>query len=288
GNRIVTVIYRFPISDRLRTGTMQETEHRLPPLHDHLIIVGYGLNGKNLSRAARMGGIPYVILEMNPETVRTEREKGEPITYGDATNEAVLIHAEVKNARILVIVINDPVSSRRITELARRLNPQLYIIIRTRYLQEVGPLYKLGANEVIPEEFETSVEIFTRVMNKYLIPRGTIEKFIVEVRSDNYQMLRSLPRPIMPLADLTLDLPDLEISTFRVLSGSPVSEKTLAEIGLRKKYAVTVVAIEREGKVIANPGAEDVLITTDRVIILGTPEKIAEAAFLFRPPVKIG
>jgi CPA2 family monovalent cation:H+ antiporter-2 len=245
------------------------------------VIVGYGVNGRNLSRAARVGGIPYVILEMNPETVRSERAKGEPITYGDATNEAVLHHASLEKARILVIVINDPASSRRITELTRRMNPNLYIIVRTRYIQEVGPLYKLGADEVIPEEFETSVEIFTRVLKKYLIPRGTIDRYIAEVRADNYQMLRSLPRTSANLSDLTIDIPDIEISTFRVVSGSVVCGKSLGELALRKQHGVTVVAIERSGQILANPGAEAVLEVQDRAIVLGTPEKIAEAGSLF-------
>ncbi|MDD1678082.1 MAG: potassium transporter KefB, partial [Methanomicrobiales archaeon] len=168
--------------------------------------------------------------------------------------------------------------------LARRMNPNLYIIVRTRYLQEVEPLYRLGADEVLPEDFETSVEIFTRVLKKYLIPRDTIDKFIAEVRADNYQMLRSLPRMSATLSDLTIDLPDIEISTFRVVPGAAVCGKSLGEIALRKRHGVTVVAIERSGQILANPGAEATLEAQDRAIILGTPEKIAEAASLFLPP----
>ncbi|MDD1678537.1 MAG: cation:proton antiporter, partial [Methanomicrobiales archaeon] len=167
GPRVVNISGYLPLPERFRTGRVSGEVRQPPPLHDHLVIVGYGVNGRNLSRAARVGSIPYVILEMNPETVRAERAKGEPIAYGDATNEAIMHHASVEQARILVVVINDPTSSRRITELARRMNPNLYIIVRTRYIQEVEPLYRLGADEVIPEEFETSVEIFTRVLKKY-------------------------------------------------------------------------------------------------------------------------
>jgi CPA2 family monovalent cation:H+ antiporter-2 len=284
GSQIADTASRLPWPDRFRIGKLSGEVRPPPPLQDHLVIVGYGINGRNLSRAARVGGIPYVILEMNPQTVRSERAKGEPIAYGDATNEAVLHHASLEKARILVVVINDPTSSRRITELARRMNPNLYIIVRTRYIQEVGPLYKLGADEVIPEEFETSVEIFTRVLKKYLIPRGTIDRYIAEVRADNYQMLRSLPRTSATLSDLIIDVPDIEISTFRVVFGSVVCGKSLGEMALRKQHGVTVVAIERSGQVLANPGAEATLEAGDRAIILGTPEKIAEASSLFLAP----
>jgi CPA2 family monovalent cation:H+ antiporter-2 len=95
--------------------------------------------------------------------VKAEGMKGDPIYYGDAAQEAILRHVGVKDARVMAIAISDPASTRRITELARRLNPNLFIIARTRYIQEMKPLHELGANEVVPEEYETSVEIFSRV-----------------------------------------------------------------------------------------------------------------------------
>jgi CPA2 family monovalent cation:H+ antiporter-2 len=117
-----------------------------------------------LARAAKTANIPYMIIEMNPETVRIEKVKGEPIQYGDATNESLLKNANIKEAKILVVAISDPTATNRITQMARQLNPTIYIIVRTRFLQEIKQLYTLGADEVIPEEFETSVEIFTRVL----------------------------------------------------------------------------------------------------------------------------
>lgn len=283
GPALATAAYRIPLlPEGLRTGRILDMEYRSPKLRNHLVIVGYGINGRNLARAARVGKIPYVILEMNPETVRQERVKGEPIAYGDATNEEVLRHAAIGEARICVVVINDPVSTRRITELARRLNSSVYIIVRTRYIQEMKPLYELGADEVIPEEFETSVEIFTRVLRKYLVPTDTIDQFIAEVRSDNYQMLRSLSRSSASLYDLSIDMPDIEITTLRVNGGSPISGKTLAEVNLRRKYAITVVAIDRKGKIIPSPDGDTLLQEEDRAYILGTPAKIAEVSPLFR------
>src|SRR6056297_1542930 len=124
-------------------------------LKDHLIIVGFGIGGKHLARAARMANISYVVVEMNPDTVREEKSKGEPIFYGDASHNAVLEHAGISWARILAVVIADPAAIRHITESAHRLNPGLHIIVRTRFVSEINPLKTLGAREVIPEEFET-------------------------------------------------------------------------------------------------------------------------------------
>jgi len=141
-------------------------------IKDQLIIIGYGINGQNLARAAKASKIPYVISDVNPETVRREKQNGEPIIYGDATYESVLEHLNVKCAKIIVIAVPDRIAIRRIVELSRKMNHDIYIIARTRFYSEVEEIKKLGADEVIPEEFETSIEIFTRVMQKYLIPRN--------------------------------------------------------------------------------------------------------------------
>jgi CPA2 family monovalent cation:H+ antiporter-2 len=166
-----------------------------PERKDHLIIIGFGMTGRNLARAARNGQIPYSIVELNPDLVTAARLEGEPVIFGDATSEGVLNHAGVRSARIAVIAINDPIAIRKITAQVRRLNTGITIIVRTRYISEMEALYLTGADEVIAEEFETSVEIFTVVLNKYFIPRDQIDAFISEVRAGGYQMLRKKSEP---------------------------------------------------------------------------------------------
>jgi CPA2 family monovalent cation:H+ antiporter-2 len=161
-------------------------------LQDHLLIIGFGINGRNVAGAAKMAGIPHVIIEMNPDTVRQERSHGEPIHYGDATQEVVLEHAGIEKARVIAIVIADPAATRRIAVVARRLNPSIYMIARTRFVQEVEALYRLGADEVIPEEFETSVEIFARVLAQYEVPGYEIQRFVTEARAHGYELFRNL------------------------------------------------------------------------------------------------
>jgi CPA2 family monovalent cation:H+ antiporter-2 len=285
GPHAADLALRVPLPRRLKAGlyfapTITSTETKVHQ-KNHLIIVGFGLNGRNVARSARAVEIPYVIIEMNPETVRAEKSKGEPIYFGDAIQEAVLTHARVKDARVLVVVISDPTATRRIIEIARKLNPMLYIIARTRFVQEMKHLYELGANEVIPEEFETSVEIFTRVLGKYLIPRDEIEKFTTEVRADGYEMLRSLPKESASFSDLKIHLPDFEISTFRVNQESPLVGKTLAQIHLRKELGVTLLAIHRDSQIISDPGGDTKFCANDVLVILAPAHKIAGITGLF-------
>jgi CPA2 family monovalent cation:H+ antiporter-2 len=155
--RIADGTLRLPLPGILKSGWHPVHGVNRACKQDHLIIIGFGVNGRNVARAARISGIPYTILEMDPDIVRAEQAKGKPIYYGDATHEAVFQHADIKDARIVVIAISDPAATRRITEIARRLNPKIHIIVRTHYLQEMEPLYELGADDVIPEEWlETS------------------------------------------------------------------------------------------------------------------------------------
>jgi monovalent cation:H+ antiporter-2, CPA2 family len=257
-------------------------ELRRKPLEDHVIIAGFGVNGRNVARSLAAADIPYLILEMNPETVRVERGKGTPIAYGDAAHEAVLRHAHIEAARVMVVAISDAAATRRVVELARRLNPGVYLIARTRYSQEVGPLSALGANEAIPEEFETSIEIFARVLRRYLVPREDIERQIAAIREDSYERLRQLRPPPILFPEIQRHLADLEVETFRIATEAPAVGRTLAELRLREQVGVTVLAIQRDGVTLTNPWAGTSLQAGDLVITLGRPTQFAEAAPLFR------
>jgi CPA2 family monovalent cation:H+ antiporter-2 len=221
---------------------------------------------------------------MNPETVRTEKAAGQPIFYGDGSQPAVLEEIGVKTARVIAIAVSDPQATRSITKTARTLNSSLHILTRTRYLQEVQPLYDLGASEVIPEEFEASVEIFSRVLRKYLIPREDINFFIDQVRSDNYEIFRT-PSPLPPsIGDVQGHLPNVEIASVRITDRSGVTDKTLADIDLRKSYGVTLLAVQRGPEVLSNPAGDTRLKPGDLAILMGKPEQISRVTGLFQKP----
>jgi CPA2 family monovalent cation:H+ antiporter-2 len=270
---VANFIMRLPIPGQIKSGlkpvddsSFIGTQERLK---DHLIIIGYGVNGRNVSRAARMAAIPYVILEINPETVREERGRGQPIYYGDATQEAVLEYVGVENARVCVIAIPDAAATRRITEVLRRLSHRAHIIARTRFVKEVSPLYELGADEVIPEEFETSIEIFSRALSEYHIPQDDIERCIAELRADGYKMLRGLSGEATAIYRLEQELPDFKVVTLRVDEGSSVAGRSLDEIEMRKKYKVSILGIRRVNESILNPGGEDIIYPGDTIIVTG-------------------
>lgn len=283
--RIADAASRLPMPNRLRLGCnpIQHIQNDSGKT-DHLVIIGFGFNGKNMARAVSAANIPYQIIEMNADVVRAERNNDEPICYGDATHDAVLEHAGIKDARVVAVAISDPAATRRVIAAVRRLNPTVYIIVRTRYVQELEPLHGLGANEVIPEEFETSVEIFARVLKKYLIPRDEIESFVAEIRSDGYDMLRSLSKKKASYSDFKLHLPEFEISTLRVGENSLVDGSSLTQIELRRKHGVSMLAIRRDSEMLSNPHGDAMLYAGDVVVVVGTKENISKVEHLFRSP----
>jgi len=142
-------------------------------------------------------------------------------------------------------------------------------------------LLGLGADEVIPEDFETSMEIFARVLKKYLVPRDEIEKYIAEMRSEGYEMLRSLSKEPASLSDLKIHLSNDEIVTFRVDEKSTLIGKTLSQLDLRKEYGVTLLAIKRDLQTISNPAGDTKLYANDLLVLLGATDRIAKLSSLF-------
>ncbi|BAI62740.1 putative Na(+)/H(+) antiporter [Methanocella paludicola SANAE] len=280
--RVSDVICKLPLPQRFIENSCDIRSAKMTA-NDHLVIIGYGLNGRNLARAAKAASVPYVIIEMNPDTVAVEKEKGEPIHYGDATNEKVLEHANVPYARVAVIAISDANATRRITAAVREMSPKVHIIVRTRYLKEMGPLYDMGANEVVPEEFETSLEIFARVLKKYLVPRESVDTMTAELRSESYEALRKRPNGYV-LSDLDTPAWNVEVSTIQVKEGAAASGKTIKDVELRKKYGVTVLLLKRGAETIYNPDADTRLMPGDWLFVFGEPAKLSGASALFGRP----
>lgn len=265
-----------------RSRRMAEEEAHPRKKHDHVIIIGFGLNGKNLARVLKEAEIPYTVLEMNIDTVREMRKKGEPIHYGDGTSKEILNKMGIARARLLVVAISDPISMRRIVSIARQANPGLYIIVRTRYLIEVDELKALGADEVIPEEFETSIEIFSRVLYRYSFPRNAILDMIEKIRSNSYAALRSIELSRRHLFEKYEWLTDIEIDGYLIAEGSHLSEKTMKELQVRKKTGVTIIAVRRGKTVHTNPEPDFRLKTGDFILFIGDRQNLNNALRYFR------
>lgn len=246
-------------------------------LKNHVIVVGYGMNGRNLTKVLHRLGIPYLVLELNAETARAARAEGVPIQYGDAGRQLALQHAGAQQAAIMVLAISDPLVTRHAVSLAREMNPDLHIIVRTRYMAEVAGLFDLGASEVVPEEFETSVEIFSRVLKQYGVSRNIIEREVEEIRKEGYGMLRSTSLPLVEMGRLAEIFAETATETIFISGDFPSVGKTLKELDLRRYTGATVTAVVRDGNLEINPGPDFKIEAEDILILIGQPGQVNQA-----------
>jgi CPA2 family monovalent cation:H+ antiporter-2 len=244
-------------------------------LFNHLIIIGYGINGSNLAKAAHYSKIPYVVLEINAETVRKEKQKGIPIYFGDATQEHILESVNLSAARGVVIAISDPQATKSIIGHIRSVSQSLYVLVRTRYVKEIPELIALGADDVIPEEFETSIEIFSRVLHNFLVPEDDIEHFIDTIRADNYELFqiqKKLPKTFRPTK-----FPEFNISCLRVSADSgKIINKQLKDLDLRTKFGINILGISRNNILLQSIHPEEKILQGDLLFVNGTQKAIEQ------------
>jgi monovalent cation:H+ antiporter-2, CPA2 family len=246
-------------------------------LTGHTIIAGYGLNGQNLAKTLKATHLPYVVLEVNADTIRRARAAGEPIIYGDITRKDVLLRAGIDCARVIVFAISDNTATRLALRLTREINPSIFVLIRTRYAADVDELYKLGANQVIPEEFETSIEIFSRVLHEYHIPANVIANQIQLVRFGGYKMLRGYSLDQENLGRIAALFAGATVDHVQLDPGAPAAGRSLRELDVRKNTGATVIAIARNGEANTNPGPDFMLQQDDIVVLIGGHRELDDA-----------
>ena len=263
-----------------KMGTIRDRETN-SPLQDHVVIVGFGPGGQAVAGALRNQGVSYVAIELNAVTVKRCRERGDKIFLGDSTREAVLRAAGLPRAKVLVMAINHAGATLRTADLARRLAPEVRIVARTNFIGEVATLQRMGVQEIVPAELETSIEIMVRVLRHFLVPAEEVGTEVTRVREGV-----DLPdHAARPGADdshrLANFLPGLKVETFRVGPGAEIAGHSLQDSDLRRLSGCTVVAVRRGNVTDIAVRPDTVLEEGDVAVLIGPSTRISEAAYLF-------
>ncbi len=240
-----------------------------------VLVLGYGLNGENVARVLRQSAIPFRVVELNIQRVGLARERGIPVLFGDGSRIDVLERAGLSHASIVVLAISDPAAIRRAVAVVRRVRSDVYVIVRTRYMSERAELLELGADEVIPEEFETSIQIFSRVLQRLGVPRGNVAVQVELMRREGYQMLTGDLDPMHTLDMVREILAETTVETMRVAHDSPVVGRSLAEVELRARTGAAIISAVRNGTVVHAPGGDFLLEPDCVIVVTGSHEQLA-------------
>ncbi|HET6560130.1 MAG TPA: cation:proton antiporter [Prolixibacteraceae bacterium] len=271
---VANQLLRLPIPELLIKGMFPLKEIEVPEMQNHIVLIGKDSRSLNLSRMARHMQLPYVSIVFDPAEVRRRQLKGESVIYGDAMNEPILNKAYAQSAEVVVISIGETITALGVIEKVRQMNRHAHIIVRSKYVSNIEDFYNMGANQVIPEEFETAIDLFEMVLKKLLLPKQDIDAAISRIRDDNYGIFRE--KDEIGAVTLTDLIPDVEIMALRAGSYKLFPGNSLREINLRKMHGLTVVAVKRQGKIVENPRASFVFEDDDIVYILGKPATVAE------------
>jgi CPA2 family monovalent cation:H+ antiporter-2 len=258
--------------------------HQREALAGHVVIAGFGLNGRNVARVLRAVRIPHVVVDLGADTVRQAAADGSRAIVGDIANPQLQHQAGVPGARTLVLALSDPTATRHACHLARTLSRHVHIIVRTRYVNEIDELFRLGANQVIPEEFETSIEIFAATLRQFHVPENVIDAQITLLRQERYSLLRGMRLPGTVVEQLDAILSQGTCDTFLLLQHSPAVGRRLADLDLNRPARAAVLAVVRAGHAITELPPDFALMVGDTLVLAGTHGEMEQAFVSLGPP----
>jgi len=249
---------------------------------DHVILCGFGRVGQNMARVLVSQGFEYIALDLDVTRVRQAREAGEPVIYGDSSDEEVLAQVGMDTTSAVVITFANPSVSVGIVRAVRRLRPDVPILVRTQDDRRLEELQRAGATEVVPETFEASLMLVSHLMMLLNVPVSRVVRLVGNIRNDRYGLLRSVFRREFARAedDQRADAPE-ELKSVVIPPGAWSVGRTLADV--RERGAeVAFTGIRRHGILGREPSGSTVLREGDVVVIYGVPEALehAEAVLL--------
>ncbi|HVS12879.1 MAG TPA: cation:proton antiporter [Thermoanaerobaculia bacterium] len=243
----------------------------------HVVIVGFGLTGRHLARVLRAAGQRYQIIEIDGRLVAAAQRDGEPILFGDAARPEILEHAGVAEAAMVVFAISDPAALRQGLRSTRAQSPRVPILVRTHRLRELDELKRHGADEVISEEFETSIELLTRVLTRLHVPRNVIRTQARLLREGTYEMLRAEAPSTAADRVLSRALAAGTTDVFLVDEAHAIAGRTLRDLELRRTTGASVIAFVRDDQPDTQVDPDSTIRPGDALVLVGSHQGIEKA-----------
>ena len=173
-----------------KLGRVDEFFHAKPALpsaraerRGHTVVLGFGVGGELLARALEAAGLDYVLVDLDVERVRSARERGAPVTFGDVTRPEILELAGVREAAQVAVLVNDPQATLAAVRAIRRLSSRVPITVRARYLRDAPLLRTAGATRVVAQEVEASLHVTADVLERLERTPEQVEELLRRARA---------------------------------------------------------------------------------------------------------
>jgi CPA2 family monovalent cation:H+ antiporter-2 len=278
-NRRITRIILRESGNPLTEAMRQERITLAAADREHVVICGFGRVGQNIARVLEQTGFEYIALDVDPYRIRTGRQVGDPVVYGDAGQGKVLENVGVAHASVVVITFANPDVALRILRSVRELRPDVPILVRTQDDTKLTELQAAGATEVVPETFEASLMLLSHLLLLVKLPVGQVIRTVNDIRSHRYQMLRQYFREAdAEHLDQTHAFRE-ELHSVILPPHAWAVGRSITDLMTRGSQA-TVNAVRRDGIVGREPGPDTVFKEGDVVVVYGTPEAVEHAETL--------
>ena len=240
------------------TGAWAERRRRrmIETIHDHYIICGYGRVGRRIAHEFRSAGVPYVVIDFNPDVIRIAQRDGEPYVEGSGTNDEDLRRAGLERARGLVAASDSDVDNLYITLSARAARPDLQIVARASTEDAATKLDRAGADRIV-QPYATAGQEMAQLMLK---PQVAAFLEIVSTHAG----------------------PDLRFEEIVVTRASGQVGRTIRELRIRRDTGAVVITIRRsDGTFETTPSPDHALVEGDVLIAVGTETELRALEELF-------
>ena len=251
---------------------------------DRVIVIGYGPGGRTLAKLLKSQNLPYLVVDANATTVAEASARGERIVFGDAARPSFLERLDVARAKLVTIAISDSLATRRIVARIRSIAPTLPILARARFVHEVDLLEAVGATTVVAEEYEGSIELVRQALSHFDFHAAAVRKFADALREEDYGVIRTARElEIDPwLADLLRE----EEHDWITVPDAFQAGMSLAELDLRARTGVSIVAVDRGGTIDSVPAPTYTPRPGDRLLVLGAAGSLSSLAEFFEADPK--
>ncbi|MDE3156819.1 MAG: potassium channel protein [Acidobacteriota bacterium] len=223
----------------------------LDQLKNHFIVCGYGRIGSIVAREFQRQKVPFVVVDRDPGRYQQAIEDGVLAVDADATREDVLTRVGIHRARGLIAAVGTDAENVYTILSARVLRPDLFIIGRAESEEATRKVLRSGAN---------------RVISPYQI--------------GGQQMAQTALRPaVVDFVALATSSENLELAMEQVLvaAHSGLAGKSIVDAGLRQRFGVVVVGIQRpDGKMEFNPAPSEVIQAGDKLVVLGRGDSLRQ------------